>query len=160
MVFQQIESPWDKQVFNYVVIGFGIGMVVLTILLWPVSAILRKHYGKPLSLGTAARKWRLLVRIVCFVDIAYLAMLLIIVTALDNPGGLGARGDLLLHTSQVIGLLGGIGTLIAILAAIKSWSDAQQWFWYKLWNSLLAIGCAGFFWFLVHWHLLNFNLNY
>jgi len=160
MVLQQIESPLDKQLFNYVLIGFGIAVIVLTILLWPVSAILRKHYGKPLSLGAAARKWRRLVRIVCLVDIAYVVLLLIIVNALDNPGGLGQWGDLLLHTSQVIGLLGGIGTLIAILSAIKSWSDAQQWFWYKLWNSLLAIGCAGFFWFLVHWHLLNFNLNY
>jgi hypothetical protein len=60
----------------------------------------------------------------------------------------------------VIGLLTGIGALITIVAAIKSWGDGQQWVWYKIWNALLAVGCVGFFWFLVHWHLLNFNLNY
>jgi hypothetical protein len=25
---------------------------------------------------------------------------------------------------------------------------------------LLAAACVGFFWFIYHWHLLNFSLNY
>ena len=27
-------------------------------------------------------------------------------------------------------------------------------------NTLLAIGCVGLLWVLLHWHLLNFNLHY
>jgi hypothetical protein len=73
---------------------------------------------------------------------------------------LGAGGDLKVHLLQSLGVLGGIGALIAIFAAIKSLTDSQQWVWYKIWNALLAVGCVAFFWFLFHWHLLNFNLRY
>jgi hypothetical protein len=50
--------------------------------------------------------------------------------------------------------------LIAIFNALKSWGDGQQWFWNKLWNTFLAFACVGFFWFIYHWHLLNFHLSY
>jgi CubicO group peptidase (beta-lactamase class C family) len=160
MVFQQVDGALDKQMFNYVVIGFGVAMVVLTILMWPVAAILRKHYQRPLGLDDSARKWRRLVKLVCFIDIAYLVGLVLVTQSLEKPGGLGAGGDWKLHLWQVIGVLGGVGALIAIVAAIKSWTDSQQWLWHKIWNTLLAAGCIVFFWFLVHWHLLNFNLRY
>ena len=162
MVFQEVEGMLDNQIFNYIVIGLGVGVVVLTILLWPVAAMLRKHYSKPLSvtLGPSARSWRRWVRVICFVNIAYLIGLMLVLNALEKPGGLGAGGDAKVHLWQFIGVVGGIGALITLIAAIKSWGDEQQWVWYKIWNTLLAVGGVGFFWFLVHWHLLNFNLNY
>ncbi len=160
MVFQEVDGIRDKQILNYVVIGFSVAVIVLTILLWPVAAILRKHYDRLLPLGPRARSWRRWVKIACFVDIAYLCGLMLVLNALEKPGGLGSSGDMQLHLWQAIGVLGGIGALITIIAAIKSWGDEQQWVWYKIWNTLLAAGCVGFFWFLVHWHLLNFNLHY
>jgi CubicO group peptidase (beta-lactamase class C family) len=160
MLFQPVDGALNNQAFNYFVIGFGAAVIVLNILLWPLAWMLRKHYGKPLTLDAGARKWRRFVRIVCVVDIFYLIGLLTIVSSLNGPGGLGSSGDLKLHLLQVIGVLGGIGAIIAIIAALKSWGDSQQWLWYKIWNTLLAAGCLFFFWFLWHWHLLNFNLNY
>jgi hypothetical protein len=162
MVFQEVDNTLDKQMFNYVVIGFSIAVIVLTILLWPVAAILRKHYGKSLklTLGDGARRWRRWVKVACIIDIVYLIVLLVVLSVLGKPGGLGSGSEWKLYLWQVIGVLGGIGALITIIAAIKSWGDEQQWVWYKIWNTLLAVGCVGFFWFLVHWHLLNFNLKY
>jgi len=159
MVFQPVDAGLDHQTVNYVIIGFSLGVIALTILFWPVAAILRKHYGKPLTLDSNARRWRRLVRLVCFIDVVYLIGLTLVLNALEKLN-LGSGGDLKIHLLQVVGVLGGIGAIIAIVAAIKSWADAQQWVWYKVWNSLLAVGCVGFFWFLVHWHLLNFNLRY
>jgi CubicO group peptidase (beta-lactamase class C family) len=159
MVFQEVDATLDGQTLNYVVMGLGIGVVVLTILFWPVSAILRKHYKQSLMLDTTARKWRRWAKIVCIVDIIYLIGFLWIFTLLQKLE-LGSGGDFKLHLLQVIGILGGIGALITVIVAIKSWADSTQWVWYKIWNTLLAVGCVGFFWFLVHWHLLNFNLNY
>ena len=160
MVFQQLDGALDKQMFNYVVIGFGVAMTLFTILMWPVAAILRKHYSKPLALDGSARMWRRLVKLACFIDIAYLLGLVLVLQGLEKPGGVASSGDWKLHLLQVIGVLGGVAALIAIVAAVKSWGDGQQWIWYKVWNTLLGLGCAAFFWFLVHWHLLNFNLNY
>ena len=159
MVFQEMDSALDKQAFNYLVMGLGIGVVVLTILFWPVSAILRKHYRQSLPLDQTARKWRRWAKIACIIDLIYLLAFLWVFTLLQKLA-LGSGGDFKLHLLQVIGLLGGIGALLTVITAIKSWTDSAQWVWYKIWNTLLAVGCLGFFWFLVHWHLLNFNLNY
>ncbi|HXY24868.1 MAG TPA: serine hydrolase domain-containing protein [Candidatus Acidoferrum sp.] len=159
MVLQQVDSGLDKQIPNYVIIGFGISVIVLTILFWPVAAILRKHYAKPLTLDAGARRWRRFVKLVCIIDIIYLIGFALVLNAIGKLE-LGSGGGLKIHLLQVLGVLGGIGALLAIVAAIKSWADAQQWVWYKIWNTLLAVGCVGFFWFLVHWHFLNFNLHY
>jgi CubicO group peptidase (beta-lactamase class C family) len=160
MVFQQVNNTFDKQTLNYCIIGFSLSVIVLTLLMWPIGAMIRKHYGKPLTLDSGAKRLRLLVRLVCFGIVAYAAGLLIFVSKLSNPSGLAERLDPWLHLLQVIGLLAGLGSLIAIFNALKSWGDGQQWFWNKLWNTFLAFACAGFFWFIYHWHLLNFHLSY
>lgn len=159
MVLQEVGATLDKQAFNYVVIGLGIGVVALTVLCWPVSAILRKHYRQSLMLDPTARKWRRWAKIACIVDIIYLIGFAWIFSLLEKLE-LGSNGGWKIHLLQVIGVLGGIGALLTIIAAVKSWADPLQWVWYKIWNALLAIGCVGVFWFLVHWHLLNFNLHY
>jgi CubicO group peptidase (beta-lactamase class C family) len=158
MVFQQISNPLDKQSVNYFIIGFSLSVIALTLLLWPIAAILRKHYGKPLSLEPAAKRLRLLVRLVCFLVAGFVVGLLVLLSKTDSP--LTERNDFFLHFLQVLGLLTGVGALIAIYNSLKSWGDGQQWFWYKLWNTFLALSCVGFFWFIYHWHLLNFHLNY
>jgi len=159
MVLQEVDSALDKQAFNYFVMCLGIGMVVLTILFWPISAILRKHYRQSLTLDQTARKWRRWAKIACIIDLVYLLAFLWVFTLLQKLA-LGSGGDFKLHLLQVIGLLGGIGALLTVIAAFKSWTDSAQWVWYKIWNTLLAVGCVGLFWFLVHWHLLNFDLHY
>jgi len=143
---------------NYFIIGFSLCVIALTLLLWPVAAILRKHYQKPLSLEPGARRLRLLVRLVCIAIVVFVVGLLIPLSRTNSP--LTERNDLGLHLLQVLGLLTGLGALIAIYNAVKSWGDSGQWFWYKLWNIFLALSCVGFFWFIFHWHLLNFHLNY
>ena len=160
MVFQQVNNTLDKQIVNYVIMGFSLSVIVLTLLLWPIGAMIRKHYGKLLTLDPGAKRLRMLVRLVCFGAVAFVVGLLIFVSKTSAPSGLSERGDTWLHLLQVVGLLAGLGSLIAIYNSLKSWGDGQQWFWNKIWNTLLAISCVGFFWFIYHWHLLNFHLNY
>lgn len=160
MMFQEVDGFLDLKMFNYVVLCFSLGVIALTLLFWPVAAMLRKHFAKPLTLGDGARRLRNLTHGVCFVVIGFVIGLAVLLSGLEKPGGMGDGGDLKIHLLQVVGLLTGIGALIAIYNAAKSWGDTQQWVWYKIWNSLLAVACAGFFWFIYHWHLLNFSLNY
>ncbi|MGH9743879.1 MAG: hypothetical protein ACRD51_16155, partial [Candidatus Acidiferrum sp.] len=117
-------------------------------------------YGKPLTLDSRARRLRMLVRLVCFGAVIFVIGLLVFVSKLSNPSGMAERNDIWIHLLQVLGLLIGVGALIAIYNCVKSWGDAQQWVWNKIWNTLLAFACVGFFWFIFHWHLLNFHLNY
>jgi CubicO group peptidase (beta-lactamase class C family) len=161
MVFQRVTSVSDNQTVNYVIIGFSLGIVALSLIFWPVSAILRKHYGKALTLSPAARRLRMLVRLVCFGIVIFVIGLLVFVSKLSSLSALAERSDPWVHLLQVLGLLVGLlGALIAIYNALKSWGDGDQWFWNKLWNTSLALSCVFFFWFIWHWHLLNFHLNY
>jgi CubicO group peptidase (beta-lactamase class C family) len=160
MILQPVDRLVDKQLFNYVLIGCSLGVILLTILLWPVAGMLRKHYGKPITLASQARRLRMLMRFFCLVDLAFVIGLALLASALQKFGTFGETMDLPIHLLQMVGVLCGVGALVAIYSGLKSWSDTGQWAWYKIWNTLLAFGCAGFFWFIYHWHLLNFNLNY
>lgn len=160
MVFQQVNNTLDKQSLNYVIIGFSLCVIVLTLLMWPIGAMFRKHYAKPLTLDPGAKRLRMLVRLVCFGVVIYTVGILIFVSKLNNPSALSERSDPWLHLLQVIGLLAGLGSLVAIYNSLRSWGDDQQWVWNKIWNTFLALSCVGFFWFIYHWHLLNFHLNY
>ena len=160
MVFQQVHGVFNHKILNYVIICFSLAVIGLTLLLWPVAAILRKHYDKPLTLSPQARRLRTLVHVVCLVVLAFVIGVAVLLQLLEKPGGLGSAGDLKIHLLQIVGVLTGIGALIAIYRSSESWRDPQQWRWYKIWNTLVAVGCVGFFWFIFHWNLLNFSLNY
>jgi len=160
MLFQEVDGILDNKVFNYIVIGCSVAVIVLTLLFWPVAAILRKHYQKPLTLTDRARRLRTWAHVVCFVIVAFLVGLGLLLNGLEKPGGLGSGGDFKIHLLQLVGVLSGLGALFAIYNAAASLRDAEQWGWYKFWNVLLAASCVGFFWFIFHWNLLNFNLNY
>lgn len=160
MVWQRVENTLDNQTFNYFLLGFCLGTVALSIIFWPISAALRKHYGKPLTLGPGAMRLRMLVRLICFGVVIFVVGALVFVSKLSSLSGLAERSDIWVHLLQVFGLLVGLSSIIAIVNALKSWGDSGQWFWNKLWNTFLAISCLGFFWFIYHWHLLNFHLNY
>jgi CubicO group peptidase (beta-lactamase class C family) len=160
MVFQLVTNPFDSQGLNYWIIGFSLAVVVLTIIFWPIAAMLRKHYAHPLTLDASARRLRLLIRLVCFAIVLFCVGLLIFVSKLSSLSAFTERTDFGVHLLQIWGLLVGlIGSLIAIYHALKTWGGAN-WFWYKLWSVFQALACVFFFWFIWHWHLLNFHLNY
>lgn len=160
MVFQRVDNTLDKQSVNYVILGFSLGVVALTIIFWPIAAGLRKHYAKPLVLDSGAMRLRMLVRLICFGVVIFVVCVLTFVSKLSNLSGMAERTDFWVHLMQLFGLVVGLGSLIAIYNCLKSWGDAHQWFWNKLWNTFLALGIVGYFWFIYHWHLLNFHLNY
>jgi CubicO group peptidase (beta-lactamase class C family) len=162
MVFLRVDSPFDKKGLNYFIIGFSLSVVALSLLFWPIAAMFRSHYGKPLTLDPGAKRLRMLVRLNCIAIVVFCVGMVTIVNKIASLklSGLAEGADIWIHLLQVLGVFTAVGALIAILCAVKSWGDGQQWLWYKIWNTLLAFGCVGFFWFAYHWHLLNFHLNY
>ena len=162
MVFLRVDNPLDKKALNLFIIGFSLTVVALSLLLWPIGAMFRSHFGKPLTLDPNERRLRMLVRLECIGIVIFCVGMIAIITKISTLklSGLAESQDIWIHLLQVVGVLTGFGALIAILSAVKSWGDSQQWLWYKIWNTLLAFACVGFFWFIFHWNLLNFHLNY
>jgi CubicO group peptidase (beta-lactamase class C family) len=145
--------------FNQLLILAVIVVLGLTLLGWPLAAIVRGHYHQRLELDARYMRLRPWMRAVCAADIVFLVYFFLSISS-DSLGALSSRSDAKLHAIQVLGVLGALGTVIVLLACLRSWKDHQVWFWAKVWNLLVLLACIGFVWFSYHWNLLNFNLNY
>ena len=131
----------------------------LTVLLWPIAAVIRQHYRHRLELDAGYMRLRPWVLAVCAVDIVFLVWFYVAITS-DDPNTFSSASDAKLHAIQVLGLFGAMGTILVFVACLRSWRDTHSWFWAKMWNLLVLLACLGFVWFAYHWNLLNFNLNY
>lgn len=152
---------WKNEKLNLAVLFFSVGMFVLTLLFWPVNAVLRWHYGERLSLSMEYLRVRRIVRIVCLLNIALLIGLAVWMTmADDNIGLLSSRFDGRLRVLQFIALLDVLGAIAGVWYFVRSWRELDLWFWTRVWNTLLMFALIGYAAFLVNWHLLSVSLNY
>jgi CubicO group peptidase (beta-lactamase class C family) len=160
MVFQK--ARWyERSLFNMIILIGSLTVFALTLLLWPVAALVRRHYGRKLDLSPAERRWRLLVRMVCAVDLAFvLAFLAALSGASDDPSKLNRGLDPVLHIVELIGFVGVLGTLAALYNSSRFWNYRDRWWWAKIHHAGIALACLGFSWFVLHWHVLHWGLNY
>ncbi len=187
-IFQRV--GWlQSKTFNYFVLIAGVAVALLTLILWPVAALVRRHYRRKLLLSRQERWLRIAVRLVCALDLIFLASLVALVSSTSDPSALNGHIDSKIHLMQVLGLIGALGALIAIYNAVQAWrapsSSAQsiapiiadetevrrppvpvsgtrefEWAWGKVFATVIALACIGLAWFFFYWNLLNFNLKY
>jgi hypothetical protein len=154
-----LRAPWNESgPFNNVVLFGSLGVLLLTVVLWPIAALVRWHYSR--SLNPAHSRLRFMVRIVCLLDVVFAAAWIGMISALSDPGKLNDSLDSLLRIVQIVGWLGGIGTLFALYDAWLAIGDKNRWWWNRLHTVAIALACVGFAWFLAHWHMLHFSLRY
>jgi CubicO group peptidase (beta-lactamase class C family) len=149
------------QTLNFTALIFALVVFVLTLLFWPLNAMLRSHYGYRPELRPIYRRLRRWMRWVCVIDLTFIVFFgLWLMSVNDNIAALSSNFDTKLRMLQVLGALGVIATLVSINYCLRSWADEGLWFWTKLWNTLLMLACFGYSFFLLNWHLLNFRLKY
>ena len=160
MVFQK-GSLNQNSAFQIPMIITALVLAVLTIILWPVMAIVRRHYGQRLELTPQKRRLRLLVRLACVMfAMFFLAYGLFFSMALKDIGLLSPRGNPWLRLIQIVGWLGVLGTVAAIYSAVQSWRIPQRWWAARLGDTLIALGCLGAVWFVFTWNMLHWSLKY
>ena len=103
---------------------------------------------------------RLAVRLVCILDVVFILAWVIVISMANDPSAFSRSLDPILYGIQFIGVLAALGTLLVLFYAIQSWSKPGRWVWAKLFDTLLALSCIAFTWFVWHWNLINFNLKY
>jgi len=158
MIFQRVGLLGNKY-FNFVVAGYGFTVVLLTLLLWPVGWMIRKHYDRPLPLSGAEKGQRFVTRLVCLL---FVILFLGWVVALSKANDI--EGINKLPTAVVIfsllGVVCSIGTIFVVVNAVRSWRSSGLWIWAKVWNLAVALGCVSLVWFLLNLKLMNFNTNF
>ncbi|HXH65606.1 MAG TPA: serine hydrolase domain-containing protein [Candidatus Limnocylindrales bacterium] len=157
-IFQRV-GFLENRVFNYCLLIFGLVVVLLTVLLWPVGAMIRKHYGRPLELNPDERRQRLLTRLVCLLFLIVSIGWVVAISATDSITALNSLPPWII----IFGLLGVVcafGTILVVLNAIRSWRTSGRWIWVKLHDVALALACLSLVWFLFTWNLLSFKTNF
>jgi hypothetical protein len=142
-----------------VILFFGLAVVVLTVLLWPVGALIRKHYTRPLALQLPERRQRLYVRLVCALFVALFVGWVAVLSATDDITAINTLPRWVIIFGD-IGVLCSLGTILVVLNAFRSWRTSGRWIWAKLHDLMLAFACVGLVWFLLYWKLMNFNVHF
>ena len=158
-VFQRASLGVNKN-FNYAILIPSVILIVFAVLLWPIAACTRWHYGRRLELSQPQKRMRLAVRLICLLNLAVLIAWVVFISMADNPAAFSRSLDPLLYLIQIAGVLCVAGALLVLLNAVQGWSAAGKWIWAKIFDTALAFGCLGLAWFLWHWNLINFNLKY
>ena len=159
-IFQRVGLGQDRKVLLPVVL-VSLALMALTLLLWPVAALVRRHYRRPLELTPQQRRIRLAVKIVVALDILFVAgIAAIVVYGLTNIAAFNDGLNKWIYLAQFIGVLGAVGTVVVLYDAINSWLSKGRTIWYKLNATILALACLGLLWFVFVGNLLRFTSKY
>ncbi len=157
-IFQKVGLSENKY-FNIGLLVFGLGVLGLTILLWPVGAIVRKHYGKRLEYSSWDNRLRLLVRAVCILFVVFYAGWLSVLSHAEDPNLINKLPPWIIGFG-ILGVLCSIGTILVCISAFRSLRTPGRWIWVKLHDVVLALACLGLVWFALAWNLMNFQIHY
>jgi CubicO group peptidase (beta-lactamase class C family) len=160
MVFQRA-SWYRSSTFNLVVICGALGVFLLTLVLWPITYFVRRHYAQTLKLSPTLGKLRTWVRVACAVDLIFVAVFVtLVLLSLKSFSIFSSKTDIWLHLLQLVGWLGVLGGLVMLWNAIESWRYQERGLWSKLGDTLIVLAAAGFTWFVVYWNMLHWSLHY
>jgi CubicO group peptidase (beta-lactamase class C family) len=158
MVFERL-STWNALALP--LLAASLVVLLLTVLAWPVSALVRRYYGAPYRLhGTDARMHRL-VRIAALLVLLVAGGALGLVVAMlsklemTSPGNDGLIIALRLFATVVL-------PLGAVIATWNAWHvlRGRRRVLAKLWAVLLALACLFVLWIGFANHIIGFGANY
>ena len=160
MVFERV--PWyANSAWLLPLFGIGIAALLLTVLVWPVAALVRRRYKAPLLLAPAALRAYRWSRIASILVLAGFAVWLLIFTLiLKDTNYLNGGLDPLLWCAQIIGAVAFWGGLAAMLWNLKEvWGGRRRWP-AKVWSVVLVISAGAVLWTALACKLLSFGTHY
>jgi CubicO group peptidase (beta-lactamase class C family) len=160
MIFQRV-GLWENGSLLLTVAGISLFVMLLTLVLWFVAWLVRRHYGRQLELTPWEWRLRLLVRIVFAINLIFIVAFLVFgVQVSSHYELLSDSGNNWLRLIQIIGVIGAIGTLVVFANAVYSWLNKGDRIWGKLQATIFALACLGFLWLVFAGHLLYFSSNF
>lgn len=136
-------------------------VMLLTLLFWPISWLVRRHYGHKLDLTRKEWWLRLLVRIDFILILVFaISIVGLVIYGLEHLWVFSDQGNKYFRLIQLIGIVGAVGTLLVILNAVQSWTSKTKRIWGKLQATVWLLACLGFLWFAFAGNLLRFSANY
>ena len=156
---QATRAPWyENQKLVGPVLLVACAALLVTALFWPVTAGVRRYYGRPLIPERGAvRALFVLGRVACVIDALVLAGWAVLLSTLNT--GPEKLGDLHTPTIRVLQALGwgAVGGMVLLLAAAVALTTSKQPIrrWPKVHQWLLVAAGGLFAWFFWHWHFVG-----
>lgn len=149
---------WKSSVWNLSLLCGSIAILLIVVVLWPVSALLRRKYRQPSTLAGKELLVTRVLRVAALIDVVYLLAWIVPVSPIlsNHIEAYSDSLDLYLRLLQ-------IGGLLVIAAAVAgTWAACQksQKWTAAVWHVLSAGALVGIVWIAVITKLISFNLNY
>jgi CubicO group peptidase (beta-lactamase class C family) len=159
MVFMPVPG-WQSAAWNLPLLAGALLVFLLTALLWPVAALVRRACHKPFALQGMARRWYRLSRVVAIAHLLFFGGWAWVVGRMSaNIANMGNGFDGMLRLIQLVGVLAILGTVAVLANARCAWREPGGW-WRKSNSTALVLACLATLWFVFSLHLLDVHLNY
>jgi CubicO group peptidase (beta-lactamase class C family) len=147
--------------WNLPLLGLVLAIFVATLVAWPVVALVRRHYGRPLALTRRALWVRRAIHATVVCDLVFLVgWLSFLLMGAEDLTLLTDASDWLLRLVQLCGVAGLLGTAVVLVNLAQTWRGPGRGWWTRLWSSTVALACLATAWFAFAFHLLSANLRY
>jgi len=142
-------------------IGGSLALVIATVLLWPVAALIRKRYARPLLLSPGNRLLFRLSRLVCILEIGFIALFGLPISRADtNVSYIGEGLNPWLTASHITGWLAALGLIVLAITALRFWKAPDLGWWPRVHATLLLLASVAFISFACYAHLLSPSLRF
>jgi hypothetical protein len=144
-----------------IVLGVSLALMLLTLVLWPVAWLVRRHYGGKLELSPIEKILRVAVRLVFLLDLIFIGALIGLLTyGSTHLDVFSDRSNTWFRLIQIVGVLGALGTFVVLFNAILAWLSKRRRIWGKLGATIMLLACLGVLWFAFAGNLLRFPSTY
>jgi hypothetical protein len=152
---------WSSSAWNLPLLIAALAMLLLSVVFWPIKAVLRWRYDNPFPLrGRAATVYRL-ARVAALIDLVFIGGF---VAALAQGGEhlefFDTPNDWIFLSLEVLGVVAILGTIFPLYELRLALADPMRPWWTKLSDALLALAALAVVWFAFSLNLVNFHLNY
>jgi CubicO group peptidase (beta-lactamase class C family) len=139
----------------------SLAVLVLTVVFWPVTAIVRRRYGVGLDLPrTALRAYRASKIAALLILLGFGAWAMSIVSMFSDLNKTTSAFDPVLRFDQVFGFIAFVGGFLLALWNLQAvWTGNRRWP-AKLWSIALVFSAFIMLWIALAFHLISWGVNY
>jgi CubicO group peptidase (beta-lactamase class C family) len=143
-------AAWYEHRFALTIgLGASLALFALTVLGWPLTTWLRRHYGASLPLEPEARRLRLWVRLAAIANLLVVAGWVVFQMQMDEIGNANSGVDWAVLSLQTAGWISIPAAAVCGLNGWRSVADRGRWWGSRIHDALLAV--AGVVFALLLW---------
>lgn len=140
----------------------SLGALLLTVIFWPVNAIVRRRFGARLELPRPSLKAYKMSKIgALLVVLALLAWAMCVTKMFGDLNNTTSAFDNVIRFCQVFGTIGFVvGFLLTLPNLSATWTGGGRRWPAKLWSIVLVLSAAVMLWIAFVFHLISWGVNY